>query len=110
MSIRPIDLQSNIGQISEIARNQNAKNDAVIQQHTLADQEAALKSSLINTRLGENKKADESQIRDEEKKRKNPFLQSSGNKDEEESDDKEVSSNVKYVQDLGLGRIIDIKK
>ncbi len=109
MSIRPIDLQTNINQLPEVARNQNIKNESIVQQQYIADQEAALKSNLVNTRLGENKKTDETLIKDEEKNRRNPNQKNAKN-DEEETEKEELSSNVKYVRDLGLGRIIDIKK
>jgi hypothetical protein len=106
MSVKPIDLQSNISQIIEVGRNEQARTDAVVgQQHVLAN-ESGEKSKLTPTKMEELKKGDNAVIQDnqkEEKKREREQQKQSG-KGEDAGVKKE-----KRVDDR-MGHIIDVLK
>ncbi len=46
MSIKPIDMQTNIAQMHEVARNAQVKTEAVVEQHAHTRQESLEKSRL----------------------------------------------------------------
>lgn len=68
MSIKPIDMQTNIAQMHEVARNAQVKTEAIVEQQHVLDKESLEKSRLTNARLEENKKAEKNAIMREEKK------------------------------------------
>lgn len=108
MSVKPIDLQSNLSQISEVARAQNARSDAIAEQQHVADKESAENSKLKNSKLDENKKASEMKIKDEDKSKDR--RQDREKKKNKSSDNDNSALHTKIVDDYRLGRIIDIKK
>ncbi len=106
MSIKPIDLQTNLGQLHEIARNQQVKSEAVIGQQQSLDKESEKKSTLNKSRLEENKKAEKDKVRPDDQKSNNFRHQKQKQDDDMNNDNK----NKKFVEDPNLGRLIDIKK
>jgi hypothetical protein len=107
VTIKPIDLQTNIGQMHEVGRGEQARSEAIAGQQHLREQEANEKSNLINTRLDESKKGEKTAIRDEEKKGRHQ-KRSLAEKDKEKKEKKKEPE--KKVKDERRGRIIDILK
>lgn len=68
MTIRPIDLQSNISQLTEVGRSEQARSEALVEQQHLLQKESGEKGRMINTKLEESKKGDNAVIYDEQKK------------------------------------------
>lgn len=108
MSIKPIDLQTNIGQMHEVGRNEQARSGAIAEQQHLLDDEAAKQSNLINSRLDETKKGEKTEVRDalaDDKERA---------REQKEKEEKKKREERKKQQDLAkdsnLGRIIDVLK
>jgi hypothetical protein len=67
MPIKPIDLQTNIGQMTEVGKAEHARHAGILQQQNVLDKEAAEKSNLVKDRLDELKKGEQTQIKNEEK-------------------------------------------
>ncbi len=108
MSIKPIDLQTNISQLHEIGKTEHNKSMAIHDQQHLLDKESADKARIANEKVDETKKGDQSSIREDESGRKQKQLkekmQKSGEKKKDEPKEK------KYSSDDRMGRIIDIFK
>ncbi len=68
MTIRPIDLQSNISQLTEVGRSEQARTEALIEQQHLLQKESGEKARLVNTKLEEARKGENAVIQDEQKK------------------------------------------
>ncbi len=105
MSIKPIDMQTNIAQMHEVARNAQVKTEAVIEQQHMLDKESLERSRLTRARLEENKKAEKNAIMREEKRH---FRGGSQEGHGEEGAQKEEESAPPL--DEKIGRIIDVKK
>jgi len=104
MSIKPIDLQTNMSQMLEVGKNEHARSEALAEQQHLREKESNEKSRLINTRLDESKKGEKTAIKDEEKNREKQ-------KNEEHRENKDAGAEIreKSVDDR-IGRIIDVLK
>jgi hypothetical protein len=105
MSIKPIDMQTNIAQMHEVARNAQVKTEAIVEQQHVLDKESLEKSRLTNARLEENKKAEKNAIMREEKRR---FRGGAHGGREGEGAEKDEENPP--PQDEKIGRIIDVKK
>ncbi len=108
MSIKPIDLLSNMGQMHEVGRGEHARSGAVAEQQQLLDEEAAKQSRLINTKLDETKKSEKTEVRDALADDKEKEKQKK--KQDEESREREKKKQQELSKDANLGRIIDILK
>ena len=106
MTIKPIDLQTNIGQMPEISKNEHARQGALAAQQQVLDKEANEKSILKNTRLDESEKGEKTSIKDEHKEGEK---YSSGHKSEQDHNKQETKSGEKMKDDK-MGKIIDIFK
>jgi aminopeptidase N len=109
MSIKPIDLQTNIGQMHEVGRGEHARSGAGIEQQLVLDKEAAQKSALKNTRLDELKKGEKTEVRDalagdREKK------EEQARKEKEKNDASGEGSAKTRSTDDRMGKIIDVLK
>ena len=106
MPIRPIDMQTNMSQVTEVGKDAQARMDAVVgQQHGL-EKESGEKARLANTKLDELKKGDNATIRDQQKK---------GEKKHEETPEERQGEDKKRLRsgrskDSRMGNIIDILK
>ncbi len=106
MSIKPIDMQTNISQMLEVGRNEHAKTGAIAEQQQILDKEAAEQSKLIDSKLDEMKKGEKTAIRDEESKKKKK-------QEQKEKKEKRLAGKKKeksIVHDGKIGTIIDIRK
>ena len=106
MTIKPIDLQTNIGQMSEVGKHEHARQGALAAQQQILDKEANEKSILKNARLDESEKGEKTSIKDEHKQNER---HSSGHGSEQEQKKQEKKSSEKMKDDK-MGKIIDIFK
>ena len=108
MTIKPIDIQTNVGQMHEVARNQHAHNEALLQQMLHLDKEALDKANVADSHLDESEKSQHATNRlddhpSESRKRRQKGKNGS-------SPDREGKRGIEFVEDESLGRIIDVKK
>jgi sRNA-binding protein len=105
MPIKPIDLQTNIGQLPEVSKVEHARQGIIAEQQHLLDKQAAEKSNLVNSKLEQAEKGEKTSIMDEEKKRSGGSAQQHGQgKEEKEPSPKE------RMKDDKIGKIIDVLK
>jgi len=105
MPIKPIDLQTNIGQLPEVSKAEHARQGVIAEQQHLLDKQAAEKSNLVNSRLEQAEKGEKTSIMDEEKKRSGSGAEQHGKSQEE----KEPSPKERMKDDK-IGKIIDVLK
>lgn len=106
MPIKPIDLQTNMTQMSEVGRNEHSRQTSLTDQQLVMDKQAADKSNLVNTRLDESEKAEKTSIRDEDKKHDKHSAAGHG----EGGEKKENPQPRDRMKDEKMGKIIDILK
>lgn len=108
MAIKPIDLLTNMGQISEVARaEQNRQTQMTEEQKFMAEQQ--LKSAKIkDEQVDKTEKSEGKKIKEEE----HGFSSGHGQKHHHEDAEIEKKNEHKpeHLEDDRLGRIIDIKK
>ena len=107
MSVKPIDLQTNMSQMHEVSKSEHARSMAAAEARHVLDEESDKKSRLVNSKLDELKKSETSTIREKEEKeaRKGKKEAGSGNREKEEERKKNERSS-----DEKLGRFIDVLK
>lgn len=106
MPIKPIDLQTNINQMSEVGRTEHTRQTALAEQQLVMDKQAADKSNLVNTRLDQSEKAEKTAIRDEDKKHDKHSAAGQGQGGEK----KDQPHPRDRMKDEKMGNIIDILK
>lgn len=106
MSIKPIDLQTNIGQMSEIGRHEQNRHNLLVEQQLILDKESNEKSRLKNSKLDEAEKGEKTSIKDENRQGMKHGHEGES-KDEQKKDQK---MNSGRMTDDKIGRIIDILK
>ncbi len=105
MSVKPLDLQTNLSHMHEIAKGEQSRSAAVVEGRHVLEKDSGEKSKLINERLEENKKAEKTAIkREEERKKKKKRLR----KDAETMEEAEEKSIM--LKDDKIGRMIDVKR
>ncbi|MDY6934236.1 MAG: hypothetical protein SVZ03_08445 [Spirochaetota bacterium] len=105
MSVKPIDLQTNISQMHEVAKNEGGRSAALVQGQNVMEKESGEKSRLVNSRLEENKKLEKTEIKREEKNKKRGKGWSRSNKEDEE-----IEGKGETYKDERLGTVIDVRK
>ena len=105
MPIKPINLQTNIGQLPEVSKAEHARQGIIAEQQHLLDKQAAEKSNLVNSKLEQAEKGEKTSIMDEDKKRSGSGIEQHGKGKE----DKEASPKERMKDDK-IGKIIDILK
>lgn len=103
MPIKPIDLQTNIAQMIEVARGEHARNAAVVEQQHILSKESQEKTNIQKEKVEENKKAERTVILNEEKQFKK-------GKQFKEGEKKDKPEQPEVLEDTKIGRIIDVKK
>jgi hypothetical protein len=106
MAIRPIDLQTNMSQVTEVGKDAQARTEAVVQQQHGLERESGEKARLVNARLDETKKGESAVIRDQQKKEEKRREHATGSRDEE---GKKKARRAKGRDDR-MGNIIDVMK
>ena len=106
MPIKPIDLQTNIAQMHEVAKGEQARTEGVVEQQHVLEKESNEKSRLVQSKVDENKKAERTIIKREEGKRERLLKEKERQKREKE----EKEGKGEAVTDNTVGRIIDVKK
>lgn len=107
MAIRPIDLQTNMSQVTEIGKDTQARTEAIVQQQHGLENESGEKARLVNERLDEMKKGESAVIKDQQKKGEK--------KRERKEEEKKKAPGGKRAhgsrsRDDRMGNIIDILK
>jgi len=108
MSIKPIDLQTNISQMHEVAKGEQGRNDGITEQQHVLEKESNEKSRLVRSRLEENKNAERTIIMREEKGEQRKYK--GKKKKDRENQGRNKQRNIRFVKDEKIGSIIDIKK
>lgn len=106
MTIKPIDLQTNIGQMTEVGKHEHARLGSLAAQQQILDKEANEKSILKNTRLDESEKGEKTSIKDEHKQGEK---HAHGHMSEQDQKKNENKSSEKMKDDK-MGKLIDIFK
>ena len=107
MSIKPLDMQTNINQMHEVAKNTKDVASAVVAQQSFLDNEANEKSKKTDSRVDTSKEGNQITKKGEEEKSANKdFDFKHRKKDEEDAKSNEVAS----IESDRLGCIIDIRK
>ncbi|MFW5769993.1 MAG: hypothetical protein ACOCX9_01030 [Spirochaetota bacterium] len=108
MSVKPIDLQVHIAQVTEVARGEQARQSALLEQQHVLEKEAKDKANLQKERVEENKRSENEPIRDNEKE---SGRGQKGRKKRKKSDAGSHDGDTQKVHtDDTIGRIIDIRK
>ena len=106
MTIKPIDIQTNMGQMTEVSKYEQARQGALIAQQNVLDMEANEKSIAKNSKLDESEKGERASIKDENKRdEKDGFQNRDG-----ENKKKEENSKRERMIDEKMGKNIDIFK
>ena len=106
MTIKPIDLQTNIGQMTEVGKHEHSRQGVLAAQQQILDKEANEKSILKNTRLDESEKGEKTSIKDEHKQGEKHEPGQSGGQGEKKLENR----STEKMKDEKVGRIIDIFK
>ncbi len=106
MTIRPIDLQTSLGQMPEVSKNEHVRQGALAAQQHILDKEAHDKSILKNTRLDEAEKGEKTSIRDEHKQSERHSFEHNAEQDQKKQENK----TDEKMKDDKMGKIIDIFK
>ncbi len=106
MAIKPIDLQTNIGQMSEVGRHEQARHGLLVEQQLMLDRESNEKSRLKNSRIDENEKGEKTSIKDENKQGMKHGHEGEAGAEQR----KDEKTNSGKMTDEKMGRIIDIFK
>jgi len=105
--VKPIDLQTNIAKMHEVAKGEASKSAAIVEGQHVLGKETGEKSRLVNTRLDENKKLEKIAIKREEKRKRKGIKRRKRDKEiieTEESEEREIFKDDK------LGIVIDVRK
>jgi hypothetical protein len=105
MAIKPIDLQANMSQVTEVGRAEQARSDAVVGQQHVLEKESGEKSRLLKTTLEETKKGGNAVIQDHQKKEE----KKKENEREMREGEGAAKRKAKRADDR-MGNIIDIMK
>jgi hypothetical protein len=103
MAIKPIDLQTNIAQMIEVARGEHSRNVAVVEQQHILSKESQDKTNIQKEKVEENKKAERTIILNEEKQFKK-------GKQQKDFDKKDKEAKQEIFEDEAIGKNIDVKK
>ena len=115
MTIKPIDLQTNIGQLDKIAKGEQGRSAAAVENQHVLEKDSGVKGKQRSERLDENKKAEKTAIKREEeekKRRKKKEKREALAKEKAKSLKTEEKEKEKKVlpDDEKVGRLIDIKR
>ncbi len=107
MAIKPIDLQANMSQVTEVGRTEQARNEAVVGQQHVLEKESGEKARLVNTTLDETKKSGNATIQDQQKKE-----EKRKERERSQGEDKAGDSQKRKGKraDDRMGKIIDVLK
>ena len=105
MTIKPIDLQTNVAHMHEIAKSEQGRSVAYVEGQHKLEKNAAEEARRVRSRLEENKHAEKTSIMREEKHgyKKEKRLQHSEEEDKESGE----SSDLTKQENIGLN--IDVK-
>jgi hypothetical protein len=105
MTVKPIDIQTNMAQMLEVGKGEHAKQGAVAEQQHLLHKESKDKSNLVGNKLDELKEGEKTSIRDEDKKGDRKGQGGGGEKQE-----KTREQQSEKIKDERMGNLIDVFK
>ncbi len=109
MTIKPIDLQTNIGQLTEVGRGEQARSGALTEQQHVREEETSRKGRNVQNRLDESEKSDQRAIHDDEKDKSGSGGREKGRGGEKETG-KQKGSPSPHPGNDSMGRFIDVLK
>lgn len=104
MTVKPIDMQVNMSQMHEVARNEQVRSAAVAEMQHGLEKESNEKGKDVKSRLEENKKAEKAAIM------KDDFGKGRRRNREGKKEREQDEPDTETYQDERMGRFIDIKK
>lgn len=106
MTIKPIDLQTNIAHLHEIAKNEHSKSAVFVEREHSLEKNAEEGANRIRSKLEENKHAEKTSIMREEgfKGKREKQLKQENNNKENQEEKKDILKNEK------MGLNIDVKR
>jgi hypothetical protein len=110
MTVKPIDLQTNISQMIEVGKNEHARSVSLVEQQHHLDKESEDKSNLVNSKLDETKKAEKTAIREDDSKNKKREARDKKEEKEKKEAEPATKPEKKLVKDEKMGRFIDVLK
>jgi len=107
MTIRPLDMQTNISQMSEVGRAEQARNTSLLAQQSILGEESTKLENLKKERLDELEKTEETKFKDvldqDEKRKREENKQNANHDDTSQGEDE-----PKYDPDKKYGRFLDV--
>ena len=104
MSVKPIDLQTNIAKMPDVAKGEESRAATIAETQHLREKESGNKSKLVNTRLDENKRIEKTAIKREEDRKKR------GKKKGRRAEIGDKKDKGDLLADNKLGILIDVRK
>ncbi|MBN2433671.1 MAG: hypothetical protein JXK07_00225 [Spirochaetes bacterium] len=108
MAVSPIDLQTNMGHMHDVAKQAQSRAENLLNQHQFLDRESELESNRHKDRVDANRESDESRMesakeresREKNKKKQDQTLKST-KKDDQDSDkphDPLLGNNIDFTR------------
>jgi len=104
MAVKPIDMQVNISQMHEVARNEQVRSTAIAEIQQGLEKESNTKGKEVQSRLEENKKGEKTAIMKED------FGKGQQRRGKGRDEKKHNEPETETYQDEKMGRFIDVKK
>jgi hypothetical protein len=107
MAISPIDVQTNMAHMHDVAKNTHAHNTAVETQHQYLDREAETESNKKKDTVHQNNESEQAKLNpdsEEKNSRHGIFKQTAVKKEEEKSD------LANQIDNPALGQRVDFKR
>ncbi len=105
MTIKPIDLQTNLAKLVDVGKGEQARSGAIAEQQHGLEKESQEKSRLVNSKLDEAKKAEKTSIKDEQEKERQRR-----ERRKNKSETMQKKHQTEKIEDDRMGRIIDVLK
>lgn len=103
MTVKPIDMQVNINQMTEVARNEHVRSVAAAEAQHVIEKESKDRGKEVPSRLEENKKAEKTMIKKDDFGR-------GRQRGKRERGKGEHGAKTEVIEDETIGRLIDVKK
>ena len=106
MTIKPIDLQTNVAHMHEIAKSEQGRSVAYVEGQHKLEKNSAEEARRIRSRLEENKHAEKTSIKREEK---HGYKKDKRLHQEEDEDEKKTDGISDSAKSESIGLNIDVK-
>ena len=106
MAVTPIDLQTNMAQMTEVGRAEHARAESIAELQHLIKKESGEKSNLLKAKLDELKKEDKLIGVDKHKGKNSKHKE----RDQKENEKNKAEENDLVLKDNRMGKFIDVLK